>query len=167
MIPINTTSGKPYLMKNFPFKLQMQKQWMWPKFIKRPNITTMMNKFFICFNYIKNKVINNKPMPIYKTSCNVYPLILQNPLTKPQNNTNRQWQQIEFLINNILYIWFLDGLVKTNYWRSESCFIISNLHTIIPSICKDIKKKYMCFIEFHYTLLSSYFIVFLIPCIND
>jgi hypothetical protein len=43
------------------------------------------------FNYIKNKVINNRPMPIYKTSCNVYPSILGNPLTKPQNNINRQW----------------------------------------------------------------------------
>jgi hypothetical protein len=51
-------------------------------------------------------------MPICKTSCNVYPLILGNPLTKPQNNTNRQWQKIEFLINNILYIQFLDGLAE-------------------------------------------------------
>lgn len=154
-------------MKKIPFRFQIQKQWMWPKFIKRPSITTMVNKFFICFSYIKNKVINNRPMQICKTSCNVYPLILGNLLTKPQNNTNKQWQQIEFLINNILYIRFLDGLVKTNYWRSESCFITNNLHTIIPCICEDIKRKYMCFIEFHYMLLLNYFIILLIPCIND
>jgi hypothetical protein len=55
---------------------------MCPKFFNRPSSRAMMNKLFLCLNYIKNKVVNNMPMSTCRTMHNVYPPILGNLLTK-------------------------------------------------------------------------------------
>lgn len=47
LIPTNRTSRKPWVIKSLPFKLRMQKQWMWPKFVSKPSSQVMMNKFFV------------------------------------------------------------------------------------------------------------------------
>lgn len=78
LIPTNRTSRKPWVIKSLPFKLRMQKQWMWPKFVSKPSSQVMMNKLGS----------NSKLMPICKM-CFVYFIVLGNLLTKPQNDNSR------------------------------------------------------------------------------
>jgi ssDNA-binding Zn-finger/Zn-ribbon topoisomerase 1 len=58
-------------------------------FFNRSKNRAMTSKFFVCFNYIKNRAINNMSMSICKTTHNVYPPILENLLTTFENNINK------------------------------------------------------------------------------
>jgi len=96
LVVANKCSSKLDVIFRLPSRFRAQKEKMGTYNFKRPN-WMMSNHFFVCFNDIRNWVVNKRTMSIHQTSCDINALIFRHTLTKSQYQTNRAFNQRKLL----------------------------------------------------------------------